>query len=344
MGQSEKAAAKEDDVGGSATGPLARLHRFDVLAAWFTEHLAIGNYRPRTVRDYAFEVSFFRRWLLLHTELPDIDELTPQVLHDYAAGLYGRGLATTSIHHKLAVVSVFLGTLYDSHKLYIDMRGHVRLPRLARRLPRDIMTEEEVARVLQWLEERTAGLDPSRPRQAVQIRDHAIVEVLYSTGLRKAELMQLHLDDVNYDDGMIVVREGKGGKDRVVPIGHAGLAALRRYLKAARPVLARKDTPQVFVSINGGSMDHNAVLECVRRAVKAAGIARGAHPHTLRHCCATHMLNHGADIRYVQELLGHTCLASTQVYTHVSIGKLKQTHRRCHPREQPRFMATPQEE
>lgn len=336
MEKKQNRQRKEDENG--------RLHRFTVLVAWYAEYLTINSYRPRTIKDYTYELSFFRRWLVENTDLDDIDDLAPPHLHDFAASLYNRSLATTSIHHKLAVVSTFLGALYDNKKLYTDLRGNVHLPRLPRRLPKDIMTEEEITKIFERLQEQVDRLDPSRPRQAVRIRDHAIFEVLYSSGLRKAELIHLCLDDVNYDDGLIVVREGKGGKDRVVPIGKKGLDAIRHYIRVARPTLVRRNTPYLFVSISGRYMDENAVLDSVKRTVMAAGIGRKVYAHAVRHCCATHMLNHGADIRYVQEFLGHACLASTQVYTHVSIGRLKETHRRFHPREQPDFMALPEEE
>jgi integrase/recombinase XerD len=168
--------------------------------------------------------------------------------------------------------------------------------------------------------------------------------VFYSAGLRKAELIRLHLDDVNYDDGLIMVRDGKGGKDRVVPVGEKSLEALRRYVRVARPLLVTGDTPLLFVSIKGDALGEVGVIESVKRTVEAAGVTRKVNPHAIRHCCATHMLNHGADIRYVQEFLGHASLSSTQVYTHVSIGKLKETHRRCHPREQAGFMDQAEDE
>ena len=122
MEKKKKRQLKEEDT--------TRLHRFRVLTAWFTEHLTINSYRKRTIADYTFELSFFRRWLLGNTDLEDIDDLAPQHLQEFAGSLYSRGLATTSIHHKLSVLSAFLGTLYENNKLYTDLRGHVSLPRL----------------------------------------------------------------------------------------------------------------------------------------------------------------------------------------------------------------------
>jgi site-specific recombinase XerD len=200
------------------------------------------------------------------------------------------------------------------------------------------MSEEDTARIFDWLEETAARLKPTRPTEAVKVRDHAIFEVFYSAGLRKSELICLQLDDISYDDGVIMVREGKGGKDRVVPVGTRSLEALRRYVRLARSILVHGETSLLFLSIKGCALGEVGVIESVKRTAKAAGITRNISPYAVRHTCATHMLNRGADIRYVQEFLGHESLSTTQVYTHVSIDKLKETHRNCHPREQSGFM------
>jgi integrase/recombinase XerD len=144
------------------------------------------------------------------------------------------------------------------------------------------------------------------------------------------------LHDVNYADCLVHVR-GKGGRQRVVPIGITSLAVLRRFIREGRPLLASEGVANVFVTIRGGPMGEMAVLDAVKRVAAKAGISRAITVHTIRHCSATHMLNHGADIRYVQELLGHASVSTTQIYTHVSIAKLKQTHARCHPRERDDF-------
>lgn len=313
-----------------------RLHRFTVLAAWFREHLAINNYRPRTLEDYAFELSFFRRWIEENTDTVDIDDFSPSILHDYAAGLYARSLEAGSINHKLSVLKSFFDSLYEHNKLYIDLGRHISLPKASRSLPKNILGEREMSRVFACLESTAGKLKVTKRAHAVVVRDHALMEVLYSTAMRKTELIELMLDDINYADCLIHVR-GKGGKHRVVPIGVVSLAVLRRYIRDARGVLTSRDIGNVFVTLRGGPMGEMAVLDSVKRVVAGAGITRKVTVHSIRHSSATHMLNRGADIRYVQELLGHESVSTTQIYTHVSISNLKQTHARYHPGEREDF-------
>ena len=313
---------------------MDRLHRFDVLIAWYREYMTIDNYRPRTVKDYGFELSFFRRFLIDKTDLPDIDDLTPQILHDYAAYLYDRGIGAATIHHKLSALSSFFCAAYEQKKLYADYRGYIHLPRVNKKLPANILTEEETKRVFDYLESVTNDLQVKTADDAALLRDRAIFEVFYSTGIRRNELTGLAAADIDYDGGLVFIRQGKGGKDRVVPIGRTALESVRRYVAEARPVLATKDCDALFVNgKNGGKLGDYTIRERVIKVTKAAGLQKHVRVHGLRHSCATHMLNHGADIRYVQELLGHVSLSSTQVYTHVSINKLKEMHTRYHPRE-----------
>jgi integrase/recombinase XerD len=313
-----------------------RLHRFDVLCAWFREHMHAQQFRPRTIEDYCFELSFFRRWVEENSDIADIDDATPALLHEYAASAYARGLAPCSINHKLAILKSFFDSLYECNKLYIDLGRHISLPRVARRLPKNILSETEMSRIFAYLESTTAHLRVTTRPQAGVLRDHALMEMLYSTGIRKAELIACTLSDVNYADGLVHIH-GKGGKERVAPIGETSAAVLLRYICKARPLLAAKGISSVFVTMRGGPMGGMSVLDAVKRVVAAAGIGREVTVHSVRHCSATHMLNHGADIRYVQEFLGHASVSTTQVYTHVSIAKLKQTHARCHPREHDDF-------
>jgi site-specific recombinase XerD len=296
--------------------------------------MAIGGYRPRSVRDYGFELSFFRRFLLEKTELPDIDELTAEIIRDYAAYLYDRNVTAATMHHKLSALNSFFGAAYEEKKLYADYRDYIELPRVNKKLPANMLSEEETKRVFGHLEAVTDNLQVKTVEDAVLLRDRAIFEVLYSTGIRRNELTGLALADIDYDGGLLIVRGGKGGKDRIVPIGKTALEAVLRYVAEARPVLAAKGTEALFVNSKfGRPLSDYTIRESVMRTAKAAGLEKHVRVHAMRHTCATHLLNNGADIRYVQELLGHASLSSTQVYTHVSISKLKETHRKHHPRE-----------
>jgi len=326
MGEVEKQAAS----------PTMRLHRFDVLKAWFAEYMAVTGFQPRSMEDYLRELSLFRRWVEATTDVVDIDELSAETLHDYSAYLYGRGLAAAGMYRKVAILRSFFGSCYRENKLYIDYTQYLHMPRVPSSLPVDMLSESQMQRVFGWLESRSAALESLTRDSALHLRDHALWELAYGTGMRRAELRALELGDMHWSDGVVLIRRGKGGKPRVAPLGLRGMALVRRYVEQARPLL-RPCCEALLVSWRGKPLDKWSIVCCVRRTLEAAGIQRRVTLHSLRHACATHMLNHGADIRYVQELLGHASLGTTQVYTRVSIGKLKDTHRRHHPREQAGF-------
>lgn len=227
---------------------MNRLHHFDVLTAWYREHMTVGGYRPRTIRDYGFELSFFRRFLFEKTETPDIDELTPEIIRDYATYLYDRNVTATTIHHKLSALNSFFGAAYEEKKLYADYRDYIELPRVNRKLPANMLSEEETKRVFDHLEAVTDTLQVKTAEDAVLLRDRAIFEVLYSTAVRRNELTGLVCADIDYDGGLLFVRSGKGGKDRIVPIGNTALEAVRRYVAEARPLLAAKGCDALFVN------------------------------------------------------------------------------------------------
>lgn len=168
-------------------------------------------------------------------------------------------------------------------------------------------------------------------------RDRALLETLYGAGLRISELVGLDVDDVDLDDGSVLVRAGKGGKERRVPLGGAARAAIGDYSTITRPELARRargprSTGGLFLNARGGRLSRQACWKLLKDAARTAGLSERISPHTLRHSCATHMLEGGADIRVVQELLGHVSLATTQVYTLVSEGRLREVYLESHPR------------
>jgi site-specific recombinase XerD len=174
----------------------------------------------------------------------------------------------------------------------------------------------------------------------LNIRDLALFEILYATGMRLSELIGLTLGDIAGADGTITIHDGKGGKDRVVPIGNKAVGAIGRYCSETRPFLTCSVvvTDRLFLNRWGRPIGQQGIRCIVNKHIRQAGITKHIRVHDVRHTCATHMLNSGADIRYVQELLGHASLSSTQVYTHVSITKLKETHTKHHPRERDTFL------
>jgi site-specific recombinase XerD len=260
-----------------------------------------------TRRAYGGDVGEFCTWLEERgTKLEAVDV---RVLADYVAWLgasrQGRKLAPATISRKLAAVRAFL-----RHALGRERVPDARLaPRRARRLP-DAPAAAEVERTLDSLE----GDGP------VALRNRALVELVYSAGLRSAEAVGLDLGDVDFEQELVHIRQAKGGKERVVPLGEEAAVWLARYLREARPALARGANDAFFLSARGRRLDTSTL----RRIVP--------HPHRLRHAFATHLLDGGADLRTIQELLGHSSLSTTQVYSHVDPRHLRRVYDRAHPR------------
>lgn len=209
--------------------------------------------------------------------------------------------------------------------LLTDPSAKIPRPKKPRRLPRSIMVTREVERIL-------AQPKATTPRG---YRDRVMLEILYSTAIRREELAKLQIDDIDLDGGYVFVREGKGRKDRVVPLGKSVCVLVQSYLTAVRPewIGAHRDK-HLFLNRWGKGMDPNAVWHVVHKYARAAGIDKPVSTHTFRHACATHMLRNGAPIRQLQEMLGHASLETTQLYTRVTINDLRAMRRKFHPREQ----------
>jgi integrase/recombinase XerD len=260
-----------------------------------------------TRRAYRGDLGEFCAWL--EERGATLDAVDVRVLADYVAwlggGRRGRKLAPSTVSRKLAAVRAFL-----RHALGPDRVPDAPLaPRRARRLP-DAPAATEIERTLEALE----GDGP------IPLRNRALVELVYSAGLRSAEAVGLDLGDVDFEQELVHVRRGKGGKERVVPLGEEAALWLARYLREARPSLANGANDALFLSARGRRLDTSTL----RRIVP--------HPHRLRHAFATHLLDGGADLRTIQELLGHSSLSTTQVYSHVDPRHLRRVYDRSHPR------------
>ncbi len=260
-----------------------------------------------TRRAYGGDVEELCAWL--EERGTSLDAVDVRVLADYVAWLgsarRGKKLAPSTISRKLAAVRAFL-----RHALGPDRVPDARLgPRRGRRLP-DAPTGAEIDSTLEALE----GDSP------IALRNRALVELVYSAGLRSAEAVGLDLADVDFEQELVHVRRGKGGKERVVPLGEEAALWLARYLREARPSLAKGANDAFFLSARGRRLDTSTL----RRVVP--------HPHRLRHAFATHLLEGGADLRTIQELLGHSSLSTTQVYSHVDPRHLRRVYDRSHPR------------
>jgi integrase/recombinase XerD len=246
----------------------------------------------------------------------------------FMEGLRGYGVESRSIARKLSCLRGFYRWLLMDKRIGHDPTVNIETPSSWKVLPKSL-AESEVAEML----EKTAAAAKSADADGLALRDHAILELLYAGGLRVGEICTLRVEDLHLDQARAQVR-GKGDKERIVPLGRSAVEALERYLTVGRPGLVKAGVQRAcFLSVRGNALTRQWVWEMVRST------NRQASPHKLRHSCATHMVEHGADLRSVQTLLGHADIATTQVYTHVALGHLKRVHREHHPRGKRRVEA-----
>ena len=308
------------------------------LATLITAYVAAAEaegYAASTLAGRRLHLRHFLTWCDARGLLAP-DDLTPAVLERYRQGLYhrrqvdGAALAWATQANHLTAVRRLCAWAARTKRITVNPAAELPLPRLPRRLPRAVLTVSEVERVLAQPDLGTA----------LGLRDRAILEVLYSTGIRRMELVGLALTDLDHEGGTLFVREGKGKKDRVVPIGDRAIRWTLRYLEDVRPrLLARaarrstlaRATTALFLSARGTPLRPTKLTDRLHQYLVAAGISKPGSVHIFRHTMATLMHNAGADIRDLQEILGHAQLSTTQIYTHVAIERLKAIHARTHP-------------
>lgn len=233
-----------------------------------------------------------------------------------------RGLSTNSISRRLVSIKVFFRYLQQEGLLRRNVTETMDSPRLWKVLP-GTLTYKEVERLL-----AAPGA-----KKALVLRDKALLETLYGSGLRVSELAQLGLDDLHFDEGYLRCM-GKGRKERVVPLGENARNCLQRYIRETRPGLARgrDDVRALFLTLRGKPFGRKGIWKLIKRYSRAAGITKNVKPHTLRHSFASHLLANGAPLRIIQEMLGHADITTTQIYTHVDPSRLKSVHAQFHPR------------
>ena len=277
--------------------------------------LSTARLAPRTVDAYRRDLADFCMWL---DGSPN--EVTSDELAGYIASMRASGLAGTTIARRVAALrsfyrhQVLLGARADNPAAELD------LPRRRRTLPRTLSPGEA-----ERLIEAAAGTTPR------SLRDRALVELLYGAGLRVSEAVGLERNGVDLEQ-RIVRCTGKGSKERVVPVGREAVEALRRYLSRGRPYLDVRHRPELFLNARGGGLTRAGAFLILRKLAEVAGLEPGrVHPHLLRHSFATHLLEGGADLRSVQEMLGHADLATTELYTHVSDRRRRELYFRAHP-------------
>lgn len=300
----------------------------ETLVEKYLKSLRVRNLASTTVKGTAWKLGKFLAYLA-GREITEAAAITKEVISTFQVTLYeqinqqGR---PNGVHHQnrmLSAVKQFSRYLKEYDYLVADPTREIRYAKEPKSLPRGILTPAEARKILHAPDTKSV----------IGYRDRTILEILYSSGIRKDELITLTLGDVDYTDGFLRVI-GKGSKERMVPLGRIACRYLENYIKSVRPELLRDPhEKRLFLSQRRQPLSKNMVWELTKRYAKKAKIPKNVHPHTFRHTCATQMLRNKAHIRAVQELLGHSSLDSTQVYTHVSITDLKEIHKSCHPRE-----------
>jgi site-specific recombinase XerD len=285
----------------------------------FDRDLAVRSAAESTRRAYANDVGQLAEWASAGGWAPDT--LGHRDLRRFAALLSNRGISKAGIARKLAAIRSFYGALVRAGVVGANPADLVATPKRGRKLPR-VLGRGEMQTLLDRIPTRTP----------LELRDRAMLEVAYSCGLRAEEVVNLDTDAPDFEGERLRV-EGKGGKTRLVPIGEPAQAALGRYLERGRPALVGADGEQaLLVSKSGRRLHPSDVRRRLQRWVREAAIAGGVSPHTLRHSFATHLLEGGADLRTIQELLGHSSLSTTQIYTQVEPSWLQSQYARSHPR------------
>jgi len=296
----------------------------------FLQHLRGLGRSPNTIQGHSTALRMLCRFLD-ERDVHDLAAITPQIMADYQAWLYraksryGRPYGLMSQIVMLNSVQVFSKFLVSSGRLLSNPAEGLQLPRQPKRLPGTILTNREMKRLLNQPDTSTV----------LGFRDRTMYEVLYSTGLRVSELIGMRVQDLNFSASRLFVPESKNFKDRYVPLGETAMHYLGEYMENVRPKLIRREGEDlVFLSRRGRLLDDGGVQQKLRIYARRAGIEKYLTIHVFRHTLATEMLRRGADLRQIQELLGHKNLTTTQLYTHIVKGELKRVQAHCHPREQ----------
>ena len=300
--------------------------------ARFLEWTAARGYSAQTVTSRRRALVRFVD-VCHHGEAGRPQDITRPILERYRRHLYhyrkgnGEPLSFATQQQRLIPVKAFFRWLTKENLILYNPASELELPKVHRRLPKAILSADEVERIL----------GQTRLHGELGLRDRAIIETLYSTGIRRAELIKLSLYDVDLRNGTLMVREGKGKKDRMLPIGKRACQWMERYLEEVRPgLVVEPDDGTLFLHETGEPLKKNRLTDLVKKYIAAAGIAKPGACHLFRHTMATLMLDNGADIRFIQAILGHADLSTTQIYTQVSIRKLKEIHALTHPADRPR--------
>jgi len=303
-----------------AQRPARRIEQPPPLVKRFLDYLFVEcGLAGSTVTTYQRILTAFWEHLVAREVEPG--EISMDDVLQYLIALQERGLAVATVARDLATIKVFLRHLFAERVLRRDLASLIESPKRWRTIPETVR-----------LDQVEALLNAPDPCDEFYLRDRGLLELLYATGMRVSEVADLGVDQINLKLGYVRCI-GKGRKERIVPVGRAAIAAVDEYVEVLRPrLLGVRHTSVLFLSRTGRRLDRTNIWRLVRKYAVIAGIDAPLSPHTLRHCFGTHLLAGGADLRIVQELLGHADVTTTQIYTHVDVAQLKQVHRTFHPR------------
>ncbi|NNJ72761.1 MAG: tyrosine-type recombinase/integrase [Enterobacterales bacterium] len=296
--------------------------------AYYLQLCEIKGLSLNTINGKSTNLSLFFKWCQNHG-ITEVSETTTEILDNYQAHLNqyqkphnAENLCRATIRARLTSVKVFLRCLFQKNIIETNDFESFELPKLGRRLPKPVLSQKEVALIFEQV----------HIGDIKGVRDRAILETFYASGIRRFELSQLTIDDIDFDQHQLRVNQGKGHKDRYVPIANRACYWLYRYLKYARPKLAKEGCNSVlFVTNRGNAYRPTQLSEMVAKNIKLSGIRKTGACNQFRHAAATHMVDNGADIRHVQEFLGHADISTTQIYLHVSMTKLRAVYEKTHP-------------
>ncbi len=293
------------------------------MLAEFSGYMAIERgCSENTVAAYVSDLNSFIAFLY-RCGCSDFESVERNMIVDFLGECKDSGMETSSIARRLVAIKAMIRYLHRERKITRDVTDVMNTPKLWRILP-DFLSSREV--------EALINVFPKNGKDPLALRNRCILELLYSSGLRVSECASLRNGSIQFEEGLIRVL-GKGSKERIVPVGSVALGVLRLYLEKARPLLLKTaSSPWLFLSYRGEPLERERIWQVVKEAARMAGISKNIHPHTLRHSFASHLLENGADLRVIQEMLGHADISTTQIYTHIDRNRLMSVHQLFHPR------------
>lgn len=300
-------------------------HAFQRVLSDFDRYVTAERGRSKhTARAYAADLNSLFGYAAAEGA-KELSDITLNVLRSWLGELSSSGLARSTLARRAATVRTFMGWALREELIDVDPSVRLKAPKKNSPLPH-VLHQQQMSRMLETMADAAESGEP------LAVRNRALVELLYATGLRVGELAGLDVDDVDPDRRTVRVL-GKGDKERTVPFGVPAAVAMDDWLRRGRPSLSNATSgPAMFLGKRGRRIDQRQIREVVERRLSALGDTAASSPHALRHSAATHLLDGGADLRAVQEILGHSSLATTQIYTHVSVERLRQSYKQAHPR------------